>query len=251
MFRMSPLQFRICAAAGLMAALVIYELASWLADRRRIASGEVPEPPERKDGEKSPFVKYNKVPRTKGRILTEGLLIIATGAMIVASVAAMARYDRYGAFYDASWRVPEAEDHFLFRSDGTKRLQEDYDAAGGELDFSAYKICLVKFGCADCEKVAETIRSLEDDPTWTVVFSNSPVGEAVVEEYGVNFVPSIVFDGQVVELRWSDAAPDDDPGVGDMVDGIMEGMGDEDAGPSGPGTVAGIHAAEEDAGNGG
>ncbi len=251
---MSPLLLKLCAALSLFTMLAVFELVTRLSDRAKIKSGEAED--MRKDN--TMLKRYNAVPHPRWRYWSEGLLVIGCGIAAVLAMSSVSKYQAYGAFYDDSWRMPDVEEHMLYKADGTEALQALYDADPENFDFSGYKICLVKLGCPDCERVSETINALDD--SFYVVFSTSPVGKAIVEQYGVTYVPSVLYSGTVLEMRTSDAVPQapaggasgENPGtsgnaggtgdidgmVGDLMDGLA-GEGDDTPKDGPPGTKSG------------
>lgn len=245
---MSPLLLKICAAAALFAMLAVFELVTRLSDRAKIKSGEARD--MRQDN--TLLKRYNAVPLPRWRYWSEGILIIACGAAAVLAMSGVQKYQEYGAFYDDSWRMADVEDHMFYSAAGTEALQALYDADPEHFDFGQYKICLVKLGCPDCERVRETIDAL--DGSFYVVFSTSPVGKAVVERYGVTYVPSVVYSGMVLEMRTDgQSVPDDGSGqpsgpsgsggvggmVDDLIDGAQDGGGNGDAKDGPPDTKTG------------
>lgn len=243
-FNMSPMQLKGCIAAALFAMLIVFESVSRVSDIRKIRSGQSED--LRKDD--TLLKKHNMVQHSRFRIWSEGLLIIAAGLSIIIWVAAMQDYQAYGAFYDSAWRMPDVEDHFMFRSDDTERLQKEYDADPKGFDFEARNAILVKLGCEDCENAEEALKALYETGGYDVIFSNSDIGKAYVEHFGITFVPSVTYSGSVIELRTGSSQYDDGEPVGDSeVDGILDGAGKledwmQDADPDHPGTKTGENA---------
>ena len=237
LFNMSPMQLKMCAAAALFGMLAVFEIVSRARDAALVKSGRAED--LRKDD--TVLKKHNMVQHSKGRIWAEGILIIATGIAVVVWVAAMLQYQSYGAFYDGSWRVPDVEDHFHFRTDDTERLQAEYDKDPENFDFSARSAIVVKLGCQDCEAVYETLDALYAAGVYDIVFSNSDIGKKYVEYFDITYVPSVTYGGNVIELRTGDAAYDDGEPVGgtavddiqDAADRLKEWMDSE---PKGEGT---------------
>lgn len=255
---LSPLQIKLYAVLALIAALAVFEAVTRLDDRRRIRSGEVSD----QRGKDTLLVKHNAVPYPKWRIWSEGLLIIATGAMVAVTMFSVMEYQKYGAFYDASWRSPEVEDHFLFDSSANQDLEARWLSDPDGFAWNDLRICLVKLGCEDCERVAQAIHELEADG-YSVVFSTSEFGRAAVEKYGVTYVPSVILNGMVVQLRSGESMVEQDPAgksdgqqAEDILDGLMSGglAADENGGDPALdpdytkyGTKAAIKYAEEQA----
>lgn len=205
---MSPLQIKFCAAAALSAALVVLCLA-----RRR---------PVSRSG-------------TWARVLV-AVAVVASWALCAGSFM---DYKNHGAFYDESWRDPNVESHFMFTTADTEALGKAYAAGPDSFDFESVNVLLVKLGCSDCEAAEDALLALYRTGGYAVVFSNSDVGRAYVDYYGVSYVPSVVYAGTVIELRSGSAAYGDGsllPDVGSMTDALMDG-GSPDV-SSGPGTKA-------------
>lgn len=219
LFNMSPMQLKMCIAAALFGMLVVFEIVSRLRDAALVKSGQAED--LRKDD--TVMTKHNMVRHSRKRIWCEGLLIIATGIAVIVWVAAMMQYRSYGAFYDGAWRMPDVEGHFHFTADDTERLQAEYDEDPENFDFDARSAIVIKLGCQDCENVYETLDALYATGVYDIVFSNSDIGKKYVEYFGITFVPSITYGGNVIELRTGDAQYDDgepmDGGtVGDILD---------------------------------
>lgn len=256
---LSPLQLKLYITLALIAALAVFELVTRMDDRRKIASGQARDQRE-KD---TLFVKHNAVPYPKWRIWSEGLLIVAAGAMVAVTMFSVMEYQKYGAFYDASWRSPEVEDHFLFESGANQDLEARWLSDPEDFDWNSTRLCFVKLGCEDCERVEQAIHDLEADG-YAVVFSTSEFGKAAVEKYGITYVPSVVMNGLVVQLR-SGGSMVQGPGAGasdgqqaqDILDGLMSGGLATDGNGGDPaasdpdytkyGTKAAIEYAEEQA----
>ena len=200
MFNMSPFQIKCAVLISLAAALAVFELVTRLSDRQKIKSGEVED--MRKDD--TLLVKHNAVQHSKGRFWTEGLLIIATGIALAVAMVSMIDYQDHGAFYDNSWRDPTVESHFYFSSKGNQQLEAAWSKDPENFDWAAYRLCVVKLGCEDCERVHEAISNLAAEG-YTIVFSKSDFGQAVVERYGINYVPSVIANGMVIQLRSGDS----------------------------------------------
>lgn len=236
---MSPMQLKGCAAAALFVMLLVFELASRAHDRALVKSGQAE---DLRKGDTA-LKKHNMVQRSKARVWSEGLLIIATGAAILLWVAAMVDYQDHGAFYDEAWRMPGVEDHFHFTTDDTERLQALYDADPEGFDFTAGDAIVVKLGCQDCEDVYDTLDALYATGGYSVIFSNSDVGRAYVEHFGITYVPSVVYAGNVVELRtgnaqYGDGEPVDGFDAGEASDRLKEWLESQPEG-GGAGTKAG------------
>lgn len=214
---LSPLQIKLYATLALAAALIVFEFVTRMDDRQKIKSGEVKDQREHD----TLLVKHNAVPYTKGRIWAEGLLIVATGIMVAVTAMSVIEYQKYGAFYDASWRSPDVEQHFLFDSKSNQDLEAQWLSDPENFPWAEARICFVKLGCEDCERVEQAIHDLEAEG-YAVVFSTSEFGRAAVEKYGVTYVPSVVVNGFVVQLR-PGAGPDQntDQDAGTKSDGAQ------------------------------
>lgn len=249
-FQISPLLMKTCASAALFLSLVVFETATRISDRAKIRSGQAED--MRKNN--TLMKRYNAVQLPRWRWWSEALLIIATGAMMLATMISVNKYQTYGAFYDESWRMPDVEEHMLFRSDGTEALQDLYDADPAGFSFDDYKVCLVRLGCEDCEAVKETILALDD--SFHVVFSKSDIGRRFAEHYEVDYVPSVIYHGTVLEMRTNMDMPDEDTGAPDtsdvpgMIDDLTGLSGDHELQPGNPGTAAGIGIIDDEAKDG-
>lgn len=242
LFNMSPLQLKGCTAAALLAMLLVFKIVSVASDRKKVRSGQ--EDDLRKGD--TLLKKHNMVRHSPARVWAEGLLVIAAGLSVVVLVAAVRDYEAHGAFYDESWRMPGVEGHFMFRSDDTERLQAEYDADPEAFDFEARNAILVKLGCEDCEAVEESLQALYATGGYDVVFSNSEIGKAYVEHFGITFVPSVTYAGNVIELRtgssaYGDGEPVEGGDAGAGTDGILDAADEledwlEKDQPQGPGT---------------
>lgn len=252
---LSPLQVKYYLAIAVFAALLVFELVTRLDDRHKIRSGLAEDLRKSDRG----AMKHNAVQYPKWRIWTEGLLIIAAGLCMVLAMWSMSEYDRYGAFYDASWRDPSVEDHFEFESAGNKVLEAAWKADPDAYDWAGTRVVLVKLGCEDCEHVAETIHQLEADG-YVTVFSRSELGQAYAEKYGISYVPSAIVGNMVVQLRSGasiipgddgfdqDAGKTDGEIARDILDGLTGGYDPaSDPDYTKYGTKAAIEAAEEEA----
>lgn len=200
MFNMSPLQWYIGITTALFVTLVVYEIGIRWYDRYRIKNGIE----EDRSKDNTFNVKYHKIPRSNFRILFEGILIIITGVMMLLSYFKMTEYQKYGAFYDTSWRAKEVEDHFIFTTEDTEFLQDIYNADPENFDYAKYAICLVRIGCADCEKVQDVIKELDNENLY-IIHSRSDIGKRYVERYGVQYVPSVIVDDTVIPLYSSES----------------------------------------------
>lgn len=251
MLNMSPLLIKACAAAALIAMFAVFEIVTRLSDRAKIKSGEA------EDMRKNNTVlkKYNAVQLPRWRYWTEGLLIVACGAALIVLMASVQKYSKGGAFYDSSWRMAGVEKYMHFDAAGNQALQKIYDADPENFDFDAYRVCLVKLGCSDCDAAKDTINAL--DGTFYVLFTTSGVGKAFVDRYGITFVPSVIYNGTVIELRMGGSGTDpnfvpdefrgdpDGHGSGDVqgiLDDLMDGAEESEPDPSDPGTAGGIEA---------
>lgn len=222
LFNMSPLQLKMCVAAALFAALVIFEVLSRIRDTWLVKSGQAED--LRKDD--TVLTKHNMVRHSKSRIWCEGLLIIATGIAVIVWVSGLLEYKSYGAFYDGSWRVPDVESHFHFKTDDDERLQKEYDADPENFDFNARSAIVVKLGCSDCEEIYETLDALYATGGYDIVFSNSDIGRKYVDYFGITYVPSVTYGGNVIELRTGSSQYDDgNPLFGNDGDGIQDAAG--------------------------
>ena len=209
MFGMSPFQVKCALLISLAAALAVFELVTRLSDRQKLKSGEVED--LRKDD--TLLVKHNAVQHSKARFWTEGLLIIATGIALAVAMMSMIDYQDHGAFYDNSWRDPDVENHFYFSSKDNQTLEAIWAKDPENFDWNAYKVCLVRLGCDDCERVAETISNLASNG-YVTVFSRSDLGKAYVERYGITYVPSVILSGNIIQLRSGDSTlPQDNDGI--------------------------------------
>lgn len=244
---LSPLQIKYYLSAAVFAMLVVFELVTRLDNRRKIRSGEC----EDMRRHNTKLVKYNAVPLPKWRIWTEGLLIIAAGVLMALTIKSMRDYYVYGAFYDSAWRDPDVEDHLIFDSMEGRHLEDFWKLDPENYDWTGNRVVLVKLGCEDCERVAGTINALADQG-YTIVFSRSPLGQAYVEKYGINYVPSVIMGGLVVQLRSGDsiiaqpAASGEAPSKEEMqslIDSLTEQLENGDWDPYG--TKAAIEAAIE------
>lgn len=250
-FQISPLLIKACASAALFVSLVVFEVVTRISDHAKIRSGQAED--MRKNN--TLMKRYNAVQLPRWRWWSEALLIIATGVMMLATMVSVNKYQAYGAFYDGSWRMPDVEEHMLFRSDGTEALQAIYDADPAGFDFDAYKVCLVRLGCEDCANVKETILALDD--SFYVVFSRSDIGKRYAERYDVDYVPSVVYHGAVLEMRTNgntDGEMPDAPDTEDvpgMIDDLTGLSGDHELQPGNPGTAAGIGIVDDEAKAGG
>lgn len=200
MFNMSPFQLKCAILISLAAALAVFELVTRLSDRQKIKSGEVED--MRKDD--TLLVKHNAVQHSKARFWTEGILIIATGVALAFAMMAMIDYQDHGAFYDSSWRDPDVESHFYFSAKANQELEAQYLKDPENFDWSATRICLVKLGCEDCERVHEAISNLAGQG-YATIFSTSDLGKAYVEKYNISYVPSVITNGMVIQLRSGDS----------------------------------------------
>lgn len=259
---LSPMQIKLYLAIALIAALAVFELVTRLDDRRKIRSGAVRDQRE-KD---TLFVRHNAVPYPKWRIWSEGLLIIAAGAMVAATMFSVIKYQEYGAFYDASWRSPEVEKHFLFSSKANQDLESQWLRDPENFPWNDQRICLVKLGCEDCERIEPAIRQLEAEG-YDLVFSTSALGREIVSRYGVDYVPSVILNGMVIQLRSGDSVIPQGDRISDgqqaqeILDDLLSGP-DTDGRPFGAadpddpdytkyGTKAAIEAAEKESGQNG
>lgn len=222
---LSPLQVKYYIAAALFAALLVFELVTRLSDRYKIKTGQAED--LRKNDTK--LVKHNAVQQTKSRVWAEGLLIIAAGISMIVAMTSMLEYQKYGAFYDSSWRSPDVENYFEFDAGPGRELEARWKADPDNFDWNNLKICLVKLGCDDCHRVAETIHGLEAEG-YVSVFSRSELGQAVMDRYSVDYVPTVILNGMTVQLRSGDSAlpgdnaPQDHGSVAkDIYGDIMEG----------------------------
>ena len=220
---LSPLQIKYYIAAALFAALVVFEAVTRMSDRHKIRTGQA----EDLTKGDTKLVRHNLVQRSKGRVWAEGLLIIAAGVSMVAAMTSMLEYQKYGAFYDSSWRSPEVEDWFEFDASRGGDLEAVWRADPDGFDWNAQRVVLVKLGCEDCYRVAEAIHGLEADG-YVVVFSRSDLGKAFVEKFGVTYVPTVVMNGMTVQLRsGSSMVPQDGGDHGEeareIYDGLMKG----------------------------
>lgn len=241
MFQMSSMQLKGCAAAALFTMLLIFEVVTRLSDRHKIKTGQVK---DLREGDTF-LKKHNPVQQSRARIWCEGLLIIAAGLACVLWFSAMRDYQRHGAFYDQSWRVPGVEGHFHFTTADTDRLQAEYDADPEGFDFTYRNAILVKLGCEDCEAVMDSLEALYATGGYDVIFSNSEIGKAYVDAYGVTFVPSVIYSGTVIELRGGSSAYDDGTpvgGTGGMAGELEDWLKGSGAYDDGPGTTAGENA---------
>lgn len=254
---LSPMQVKLYLTLALIAALAVFELVTRLDDRRKIRSGEVED--QRKND--TLLVKHNAVPYPKWRIWSEGLLIIATGAAVAITMFSVIRYQEYGAFYDASWRSPEVEKHFLFSSKANQDLESQWLRDPENFPWNDQRICLVKLGCEDCERIESAIRQLESEG-YALVFSTSALGREIVSRYDVTYVPSVILNGMVIQLRSGDSVirqPDqksDGQQAQEILDDLLSDGGSDDrpfgaADPDDPnytryGTKAAIEAAEKE-----
>lgn len=226
---LSPLQLKLYIALALMISLIAYEAVTRLDDRRKIKAGLAED--LRKDD--TLLVKHNAVQQPKWRFWSEGLLIIATGIAIAVAMASLMDYQRHGAFYDASWRDPAVESHFEFDATANQDIEAAWRADPENFDWAAQRLCVVKLGCDDCERVAQTIHQLESDG-YVTVFSRSDFGKAAVEKYGITYVPSVVMNGLVIQLRSGDSMVETEPPADrktdgeiaqDILDGLMQDGG--------------------------
>lgn len=135
--------------------------------------------------------------------------------------------------------MPGVEKHFGVKSDDTRTLQKLYDADPENFDFNAYKVVMVRLGCEDCENVMDTLKAFDQqDGEYYVIFSRSDIGQKFVDEYDLNFIPSVCYNGAVIELRSGDANPDIDDTVDSLTDLLKKAK--ENGELDNPGTAAGF-----------
>ena len=73
----------------------------------------------------------------------DGLLIVATGIMVAVTAMSVIEYQKYGAFYDASWRSPDVEQHFLFDSKSNQDLEAQWLSDPENFPWAEARICFV------------------------------------------------------------------------------------------------------------
>ena len=141
--------------------------------------------------------------------IAAGLLLLVSLGMLAANIA---RYSRYGAFYDDSWRDPEIESHFIFDTDDSKALEAIRSSDPDAFDPDLYDVILIRLGCADCEAASGDISALKaaieaarPEPVY-IVFSRSPIGKYYVDHYSIKEVPCIVMNGAVTGMSESSAS---------------------------------------------
>ncbi len=223
--RMSMLQWLQC---GLVASVIAFLLFAVLSRAGR-----------KKD---EPVPKW--VPRTS-------LALLALVAVLVAAWCGVRSwYQKYGAFYDEAWREPGVEKYFSVTTEDTEALQAIYDSNPEGFEFDRYRVVLFRMGCEDCQKVLPTIQAFDQMPEYYVVFSRSPIGQAFIEHYDINYVPTVMYSGTEIQLRSSVSDDDesfDQEEFEDLLDELTDGMQSD---PNNPGTVAGIQAQEDAKNNG-
>ena len=203
---LSPLLWQIGIILALVVTLVLFEIFIHWYDNYRIKNGI-----EEDRSLKNTFsVRYHKVPHSTFRILFEGGLFLAIGVMCLFCYSKFSEYKQYGAFYDNSWKMQDVESHFLYESTDTEFLNELYLSNPDTFDPTAYNVCLIKFGCKECEEMKEYIDAINTENIY-LVYSRSDVGKFYVDHYGIQYVPCVVFDGSVIPLYTPDSFTPSEP----------------------------------------
>lgn len=192
---MSPLLLFMGIFLALTTTTIIFHVGMSLSDRYKIKHGLA----EDMSKHNTFLVKYHKIPRTTFRIITGNLLLMATGVMLILTINKMIDYDDHGAFYDDSWRRKDVEEHFVFTVEDDDKLTELYESNPDEFNFECWKIVMVRFGCPDCEKQFDKIKEYQD-AGYMVIFSRSKIGQKFMEYYNIDYVPSVITDGQLSYL---------------------------------------------------
>lgn len=193
---MSPLLLFIGITLALIVATVIFHIGMHLSDNYKIKHGIV----EDMSLKNTFTIKYHRVPHTVPRILIGNALLIATGIMVILTCMKLTNYGSYGAFYDDSWKIKDVEDHFYFLRDDDDKLLEIYNSDPTNFNFETWNVVIVRFGCQECEAMAETIKSYDNEGFY-VIFSRSEIGKKFKEHYDINYVPCIISEGQVQYLK--------------------------------------------------
>lgn len=135
-----------------------------------------------------------------------GICLAALAVCLAGTGITACRYGSYGAFYDDSWKEPDVESHFLFRSDDTEALQAIYDSDPDGFRPALYDVLIVRLGCEDCEAQAGRVLAAKDEiaerkgrPAY-IIFSRSEIGRLYVDEYGVSEVPVAIVGGALIRL---------------------------------------------------
>lgn len=213
---MSPLLLCMGILLALMTTTFVFHVGMILSDRYKLKHGLA----EDMSKNNTFLVKYYKIPRSTFRIITGNLLLISTGIMLIFTVNKMMTYGEHGAFFDDSWRRKDVEEHFVFTVEGDDKLSELYKSDPENFNFECWKVVMVRFGCPDCEKLAGTIKQYQD-AGYMVIFSRSEIGQKFMDYYKIDYVPSVITDGEVNNLKINDTQVDVDA-ILDLKDQLVE-----------------------------
>lgn len=130
--------------------------------------------------------------------LVQSAIMIITAVLLFISAYIINRYETYGAIYEEENTLPIKNvlaNCIEGLENDSARLQQNIENSNTTLD--DYNIIVVRFGCKECHEMSDMLIELRETKHAYIVYSRSPIGKKIVDEYNISITPCFIERGEV------------------------------------------------------